>query len=277
MSIIVAPSDQIITHRITSNMGSVNLYFYLGIWGYMDTDLLAKKRRTILRLIVDPGVQIGSLSDGSQSVMDAITLLLINHGQVLGPGGDGGASATSGDAGGDAITLSHMPAFIKNYGIIGGGGGGGGGGGFAGGGGGAGYPNGLGDSDGGGDGSYLAGGGGQGPCYAFPCNGGSGGDASGATPGAGGGASGTGGAGGSGGAPGSNGGNGSGGTSGGGGGFYSSGAGGGGGGLGGAGGSGSSSTAPPPGGAGGGAAGAAINSSGLASVLVTGTIYGSVS
>lgn len=87
---------------------------------------------TDFRLIILPGVIVGSSSTGSYALDTGTwpagaTVTLENRGYVVGKGGAGGADgSTSGGSGGPAINMQH-DLELDNFGVIGGGGGGGGG------------------------------------------------------------------------------------------------------------------------------------------------------
>lgn len=145
-----------ITLRITSDVDEYNIYTEAGSPG----------RAVEVIVIVDSGVVVGSTSPGTPAMdtgsgwANGSSILIINHGDILGRGGTGGhgcgdswvPQAEDGHDGGDALNL-QIDTYIDNTdgNIYGGGGGGGGGGGW-----GAGTSN---DTVGGGGGGGGAGGG----------------------------------------------------------------------------------------------------------------------
>ncbi|MFL1802311.1 receptor-recognizing protein [Plesiomonas shigelloides] len=87
---------------------------------------------TLWRIVVNPGVQLVAEFSQTQCFWfgGAIngTVIIENHGHILGRGGSYGVGRESGSAGSDAIYReSKITLDIQNYGVIAGGGGGGGG------------------------------------------------------------------------------------------------------------------------------------------------------
>lgn len=104
------------------------------IWTLLPPEQQQAQSNTI-KIIVNQGVKLVTASTALSGVFDfsgswaGKTVIIENHGFILGRGGNGGNEGKSGGAGGKAVYHNNtlVSLSINNQGVIGGGGGGGGG------------------------------------------------------------------------------------------------------------------------------------------------------